>query len=369
MQRPRPIYRRWQCNALLALLFLGCQSVDRAGEAQEERARSILSRSAGGGLRGLYLPVTRSRNLAYVKRLDARASDYGVNQYVLDLQGYQGLRALIDPEVVQFLRSRGRRVVARMVCFEGGLRELPPAERHMQALRTMMRQSAQAGFQEIQLDYIRFSDGRLPYSAVVRQKFLDELLGQLRAEADGLGLSLSADVFGRVAFNRHDHIGQDLEAFGKHLHRIYPMLYPSHFYGQRARLSNPYGAVRDGLSSAHRRLAPLGVESAAYIQVFSIGLGYANMTLPQYVAAQVRGAEDTQALGWIAWNPNGVYEDLFRGLNLLAAEREASGSREDRPDADDDEEKTGNQLNCCRADQAGNSIASQHANARGQRQR
>lgn len=312
---------------LLAFGVLCCACL--SAESSSRAPRGSGGQGAGAApLRGIYLPVTRSRNLAYVRRLQARAEPFGIRLYILDLQGYQGLRALINPEVVAFLRGTGARVVARMVCFEGGLNQLPPPPRHIAALKKMMQQSADAGFDEVQLDYIRFQDGPLPYTMATRRQFLAELLADLRAEADRLGLQISADVFGRVVFNEQDRIGQDLEDFGAHLHTIYPMLYPSHFYGQRERLSDPYGAVRDGTAAAQRRLQPLGVETIPYIQVFSIGLGYARMNLPEYVAAQILGAESVSARGWVAWNPNGAYEDLFRALKRVEAERTAAGEKE-----------------------------------------
>ncbi len=102
--------------------------------------------------------------------------------------------------------------------------------------------ASEAGFDEIQFDYIRFPsdgdvrnivypayDGKQPKYEVLR-KFFDFLHQNLKAYRPEL--ILSADLFGHVALESEDlGIGQRLHDIGENFDYVSLMVYPSHYYG------------------------------------------------------------------------------------------------------------------------------------------
>ena len=59
-----------------------------------------------GPMRGIYLDVNRGRNLDLVKGLIERGRPLGVNYVVVDVQPYASYRFLLNPEVIQYLKSK-----------------------------------------------------------------------------------------------------------------------------------------------------------------------------------------------------------------------------------------------------------------------
>ena len=101
--------------------------------------------------------------------------------------------------------------------------------------------ASDAGFDEIQFDYIRFpSDGNTrdivyPSYDAKRPKYevLLEFFGYMHDELKRYrpDLILSADFFGYVAMEKSDiGIGQRLEDIGENFDYVSPMVYPSHYY-------------------------------------------------------------------------------------------------------------------------------------------
>jgi hypothetical protein len=147
--------------------------------------------------------------------------------------------------------------------------------------------------------------------------FIESLLRNFRKIADEKNLKLSADLFGRVVYNRDDFIGQKVEIFAKYTDILYPMLYPSHYTGDRQRMSMPGETVREGTIKGLNRVAGINVEIQPYIQAFPYNIQYARMKLEEYVALQIKAVEETSARGWVAWNPNGDYSSVFTALEAM----------------------------------------------------
>ena len=146
------------------------------------------------------------------------------------------------------------------------------------------------------------------------------MLKNFRKITDERKIKLSADVFGRIMYNRDDLIGQKLELFAAYTDVIYPMLYPSHFNKDRKKMSEPGETVKDGVLKGIERLQGTKVSVQPYIQAFPYNIQYARVKLDKYVAFQIKGVEETNARGWVAWNPNGDYSSVFSAINIIKSE-------------------------------------------------
>ena len=243
---------------------------------------------------------------------------------------------------------------------------LDPAAPEVWAYQLAVAKTASdAGFDEIQFDYIRFpSDGDVqsiiyPVYNAKRPKY--EVLGEFFAYLSGElerhrpELILSADLFGYVALQEQDlGIGQRLEDIGSKFDYISLMVYPSHYYAgfqvaaDPARglpaihypyhsansadvaANQPYDVVYRSLLMAQDILAgrattaPDATTAAAtstpptahktaklrpWLQDFDLAVDSARGI--KYDAAKVRAqidaAEAAGASGWLLWNPSNVY--------------------------------------------------------------
>ncbi len=271
----------------------------------------------GGVLRGLYIPNRHANSPAYMRSVIGRGRPLGVNMVVLDVHPFGAHRTRISREVLDYLKAEKIYVAGRIVCFQDGLKALPVSDEYMNRLFGVIEETARAGFQEVQLDYIRFPDGAPYYALSAKYGFIDDLLKKARAMADSRGVKLSADLFGRVVYNRDDIIGQKVENFAKHVEVIYPMLYPSHFTGDKFRMANPGETIKDGTNRGIVRVRGTGVRIQPFIQAFPYNIQWARVSLDKYVELQIAAAESTEARGWVAWNAKGEYDCVFRALESL----------------------------------------------------
>jgi hypothetical protein len=262
--------------------------------------------------RGIYLNNGTARNARKFNDLLTKSKLHSINALVLDVQPRMPAR-----DFLELARSQGMYLIARIVVFEGGLNASSLPETHMRKIFQKMESSAEAGFQEIQLDYIRFADrsGHLGLGLQKRYAILEEILKKARAISSRYGVRLGADIFGRIAFNKNDIIGQNLELFSAHLDTIYPMLYPSHFYGQPAYIENPYRTIKEGVENCRKRKAPATV---AYIQGFKMKIP-SRMSYTDYIVRQLEASRDARGDGFIVWNPGNNYAAFFGALKRFDA--------------------------------------------------
>jgi hypothetical protein len=184
------------------------------------------------------------------------------------------------------------------------------------------REVVEAGFPEIQWDYIRFPDrpAREMASAIFpgaqgrpkTQAIRDFLVWSREALRD-LDVPLTADVFGVTTSASQDvGIGQVWEDFSPLVEAALPMVYPSHYwtgaFGFAHPNGHPYEIVHRALEDALRRNAR--VEGAGriipWLQDFSLGA-------PPYgvaeVRAQILAARDLGIEEWILWNASSRYTE------------------------------------------------------------
>ncbi len=190
----------------------------------------------------------------------------------------------------------------------------------------LAREAYARGFDEIQLDYVRFpSDGVL--SAIVypffkpgeqtetdvMRAFFEKVAGTLKAEQ----IPVSADLFGMTYWQENDFgIGQRLRDVLPTVDFVSPMVYPSHYppnfkgYGNPAEF--PYEIVKEsvdaGAALIEQETGGLPAETRRktrpWLQDFDIGAVYTAAK----IEAQIKAARDAGASGWMLWNARNVYE-------------------------------------------------------------
>jgi hypothetical protein len=261
-------------------------------------------------------------------------------------------RPILDlAELLPALKERGIYTIARMVCMKdntvgaarpelavrnsatgepwtdniGGIWLDPAAPGVAEYLAAIAGDLADKGFDEVQLDYIRFfSDGpydvadtNLPNSQSFR---LPAIRRTLRVISDRLATErafLSADVF-PISFIVPDDqgIGQRPEVIMPYVDYFSPMVYPSHYgpgvFGHPVPNRAPYDVIDKTLEIMNRQAAGLPMRIRPWIQDFGYG------PFPPYTAAQIRdemrALDDNGAVGWMIWNAQARFtEAALRG--------------------------------------------------------
>ena len=174
--------------------------------------------------------------------------------------------------------------------------------------------AANAGFDEIQFDYVRFpSDGdlsliRYPRVGPQPMRWTIPAFAQYASRRlHPLGARVSLDVFGLSA-TRDLGIGQLPRRLSGHVDALSPMLYPSHYNGGEYGISYPDGrpglVVSRSLTDFQRAVEGRKTRLTPWLQDFSLGRTYTLADVQKEVAA-VRGHGGQ---GFLLWNPEGVYE-------------------------------------------------------------
>ena len=294
-----------------------------------------------------------------VKMIDATE----LNSIVIDIKDYTGRiafevsdQALIDidsaqnriidaKDFIKYLHDKNIYVIGRIAVFQDpylaqkrpdlaakrisnglpwedykGLAWLDPCSKEVwDYIISIAKESEKYGFDEINFDYVRFpSDGNM---RDVKYNFCDPSLSKtdamenffsyLRTSLDGLGLPLSADIFGMVTINADDlNIGQTLERVEPYFDYIAPMVYPSHYPKGYNNYKNPatmpYEVVKMAMDVASARL--IAASSTPYklrpwLQDFDLGAVYdASM-----VRKQKQAVYDAGLSSWMLWDASNQY--------------------------------------------------------------
>lgn len=263
--------------------------------------------------RGIYLHCVTGSKLGRMKRLIKNAKKAGVNCFVIDVAPYKSMRPRINPAVIKECIKNGIYPIARVVAFQYGLKTLKVKKSHLKAIMRLVDLSVKAGFKELQLDYIRFADRRLGIPLKKKYAFIQNLLKMVKDRIKKHNILLATDVFGRIVYNRNDCIGQQLEAMSKYADIICPMVYPSHYYPDRYKISKPFFTVRQSTIKGLNRIGS-HTYIMPYIQAFRYNVGYARMSLGKYIIEQVKAVESTASRGYIVWNARNRYNLTFKML-------------------------------------------------------
>jgi hypothetical protein len=202
----------------------------------------------------------------------------------------------------------------------------PYSERNHELVRRLAIEVERHGFEEIQLDYVRFpvDDGvryaRYPAERTdtLRRHVLADMLRRLD---EAVRIPISVDVFGMSSLHEGDPsgLGQSLEEWVDHVEAFSPMLYINGHEQWRRRLAQKRAEtlVRTGSYLLRRRIGPKPV-IRPFLQAFSAGSDYFDT---EFIREQIRGARDGHADGFLFWHPGSSYglvanttRDFGRGL-------------------------------------------------------
>jgi hypothetical protein len=189
-------------------------------------------------------------------------------------------------------------------------------------------EAAQAGFDEVQFDYLRFPDSsarlRLaqPSNMRTRTTAIAGFLAEARRQLAPYNVYLGADIFGYVCWNEGDTgIGQSLDAIAPNVDYLSPMLYPSGFQfglpGFRNPVANSYAIVRQSLAKAQTRLKVSPKRFRPWLQAFRDYAFDRRQFGAVEVARQTQAADDFGSDGWMLWNASNIYS----GAGLAAHPR------------------------------------------------
>lgn len=189
------------------------------------------------------------------------------------------------------------------------------------------KEAAEAGFNEIQFDYVRFptsnggkKDAYLDYGNELGESkplAVQNFLKYARTELDPYGVYISADVFGLVGSVADDMgIGQYWEAISNVVDYISPMMYPSHYgpgvYGLSVPDAFPYETIYRCTKDSVMKNANLETPAIIrpWIQDFTATYvkGYIRYGAAE-IEAQIRGLNDNGVEGFMLWNPSNKYDE------------------------------------------------------------
>ncbi len=277
--------------------------------------------------RGIYLTNEVIRIPSMYEHWLKAAHEAGLNTLVVDVQlvgkDHIAIERLPPEPFMKLARSYGFYMVARVVCFQGGLETYPPSLTQIDGIFKTAEAAARMGFMEVQLDYIRFADNRNLNAITLNQRYR-MIAGILRMATDRLrpyGVRVGADVFGRIVFNNDDIIGQKVELFSQHLDTLYPMLYPSHFYGELDRRKYPYKTIYEGVKASRARSG--NTKIVAYIQGFPMRVQESGLSLNDYIKAQIAASEECGGDGFIVWHAANQYGPFFAAYEAFKKEKAA----------------------------------------------
>lgn len=260
--------------------------------------------------------------------------------------------------VVKALKQAGIYTIARVVCFNddklatsdptraildgrpGKLANGPPKEpwrswgtlthwldpynkRNHQALLALIKEAASFGFDEVQLDYIRFPvDAGIQWAvfpARTEEPRKYVILDFIRQVDEALKIPISTDVFGLTAFESDQDnnssvrvLGQSLEEWSAHVEIFSPMLYVNSMksWGNHGDPRRAYQLVSKGIETLRKRLGPEPV-IRPFLQAFPKGADHWDSL---FIAEQVEATGQHGGDGFLFWHPGAHYKMVQAGM-------------------------------------------------------
>ena len=186
-------------------------------------------------------------------------------------------------------------------------------------LLSIAEDAAQAGFDEIQFDYVRFPDRKgikfsVENTQANRVKAISGFLEAARTRLTPYNVFVSADIFGYVSWNDADiEIGQRVDALAPYVDYLSPMLYPSGFNAGIPGYPNPvkanYEIVKHSLDKALIKSANSPLNYRPWLQAFRDYAFDHRLYGAKEIHDQIRASEDFGSCGWILWNPRNIYTE------------------------------------------------------------
>lgn len=259
--------------------------------------------------------------------------------------------------LMETLKAHGIYTIARIVCFKDpvfaahhagsalkkpdgspvtdayGLAWVNPYDQEVWAYLAEIAQAAlDAGFDEIQYDYVRFpigsdaeaADYKVDMSVHTKEQAITGFLSYAGDYIHEKGGVLTADVFGTVIGSATDieRVGQNYAALGETVDVLSPMVYPSHYgpgvFGFDVPDAHPYDTVYQALMQSQDVLGQNeGAHCALvrpWLQAFTATWvsGHISYEVEQ-IQQQIQAVYDAGYEEWILWNATCRYPAELAG--------------------------------------------------------
>lgn len=206
---------------------------------------------------------------------------------------------------------------------------LPAVQRYNLALA---KEAAEAGVDELQLDYVRFSvrgnqkDAAYYYQKAhprwTRADVITQFVSRVRQELKPYDVHLSLDVFGVTGWERPQDVantGQDIAALSRYCDILCPMIYPSHFFhfdSIRNPGDRPAHFIKISMLRFEKATRGTGVVIRPWLQAFS---WHTHIYSPRYIQIQVQTAKQYGGNGFQFWNAGNIYGVAMRAMPAMLA--------------------------------------------------
>jgi hypothetical protein len=314
-------------------------------------------------VKGIYLTAYSAASVKKVDNIIKSIKNSEINAVVIDIKDYSGYisydsnlelvnklgleRPVIKdlPGVIKKFHDNKIYVIARLTVFQDpilatkkpawsvlnsatggswrdnkGLGWVDPSRPEVwKYIADLGREAIGLGFDEINLDYVRFpSDGKISLmvfpgkkkgetKADVIKNFSKYFYNELKNEP----AYLSADLFGFVTTVTNDmNIGQLIENAAPYFDYICPMVYPSHYpngyMGFANPATHPYEVIFKAVKTGRERIEKVTSSIAVirpWIQDFNMGAVYDSSMIKK----EIKANKDGGGVGYLVWDPKNIY--------------------------------------------------------------
>jgi hypothetical protein len=196
----------------------------------------------------------------------------------------------------------------------------------------LAKHAATSGIDEVQFDYVRFpaegdqKDAQFFFQSAhpewQRSKVIADFLSRAYSELHTLGVLVSLDVFGVMAWQRSvdlAHTGQDIVAMARFCDVLSPMIYPSHFFGMDG-YAHPGDAPEHFISESMERFEEITADTDVVLRPWLQAFGWRTKTYsPGYILRQVNVAKENDGIGYLFWNARNDYSKPFVAMVEMRA--------------------------------------------------
>lgn len=328
--------------------------------AGSERMDKILDGMQGTELNAIVLDIKNDQG-----RISYKMKNSLVEQNGASINGIKDIPALLKR-----CHERGIYVIARLVCFRdpyigtkhpewmnqkadgslfqdsNGLCWVNPYQKeYWEYIASIAESCADDGFDEVQLDYVRFctekgmKDVVYPEEAKTdKTKIITEFVQFMSDRMAKKQEFFSTDVFGTIIGSYVDSmaVGQDYSVMASAVDYMCPMIYPSHYgngnFGIGYPDTEPYKTIQGALRSSQKVLN-LGAGSGGYqatvrpwLQGFTAS--YLEHFIPygkEEIRAEINAVYDSGYEEWLVWNAANNYD-----FSAFLTKEQGEKERQDR---------------------------------------
>jgi len=191
---------------------------------------------------------------------------------------------------------------------------------------------ATAGVDEIQFDYVRFpaegdqKDARFAFQSSHpdwdRSDVINDFLSRAYKELHSLGVLISLDVFGVMAWQRPvdlEHTGQDIAAMAEFCDVLSPMVYPSHFFNMEG-YARPGDAPQHFVAESMQRFGEITADTQVVLRPWLQAFAWHTKTYSDtYIQIQVSVSKEQGGVGFLFWNARNDYSKVFPAMAEMRA--------------------------------------------------